>query len=129
MRQGSGSSSESSEGSISANPAVEWILRHSLSAPPSARSKREWLSDYGVPVEEFEHLMVGLVERLLAMGIPLWRCSTTLLPLHPEVFARRVLWSRDGGCQVLNLSHEFVSSVPPGFTPVFDIKEGGDAIR
>jgi adenylate cyclase len=118
-------------GSKSANPAIDWILRHSTPAPPppSARSEREWLSDFRLPLEEFEQLMIGLVEKLIAMGVPLWRCSTTLLPLHPDVFARRILWTRDHGCRVFDLSHEFVSSVAPGVTAVFDIKAGSDTIR
>jgi adenylate cyclase len=74
-------------------------------------------------------LMTGLVALLSAGGLPLWRCSFTLMTQHPELVWRTVQWSETTGVRTIERSR--VTLDDPYFTrsPVARLRQGAPPIR
>lgn len=76
-----------------------------------------------------EHLLSALAERLQARGVPLWRCSVSVLTRHPLIWLRNVSWSAEGGVTV-RVRHHALSALPEYTqSPVSLIHRGSGAIR
>lgn len=54
----------------------------------------DWLTDRALDRSSIETLFVGMCDRLLMIGVPLWRVSMTWPALHPMIEAERLLWNR-----------------------------------
>lgn len=74
-------------------------------------------------------LMTGLVDLLRAQGLPLWRCSFSLVTKHPELVWRTVQWSEATGVTGLDRNRQLL--VDPFFTrsPIARLLEGATTIR
>lgn len=68
-----------------------------------------WLSSPQT-VGEPEDIFSGLNQRLLQIGIPLHRASCGLNTMHPEVYAKQLIWQKDKGTHSVLPSHEIVAS-------------------
>jgi adenylate cyclase len=74
-------------------------------------------------------LLAGLAERMIAAGVPIWRVSTGLLTMHPEIFSRYLAWVRGKGCELIHRPHEFMQTAAYIGSPVEAIHKGGGAMR
>jgi adenylate cyclase len=74
-------------------------------------------------------LMQGLVEQLRGRALPLWICTFTLLTKHPELAARTVRWTEEGGVKTIERSHETLHQ--PYFTasPFARLRQGEPYVR
>jgi len=52
----------------------------------------------------------GTAERIVAGGVPLWRMSTTLVTMHPEIQSLELVWHRGVGTTSRLLPHAIVES-------------------
>lgn len=59
-----------------------------------------WLIGAESRRRELPFVMSELARRLIAERVPLWRIHVSVLAMHPEVFARSVRWTREGGVAV-----------------------------
>jgi adenylate cyclase len=76
-----------------------------------------------------ESLMGGLVERLRAAGLPLWRCSFSLTTKHPELLWNNVQWTEETGIRSLARARATLNT--PFFTrsPVALLVQGTPRVR
>jgi adenylate cyclase len=74
-------------------------------------------------------LMTGLVTQVRALGLPLWRCSFTLMTKHPELVWRTVQWKEDSGVQIIDRRRSVLDE--PYFTrsPIALLRRGAPPIR
>ena len=93
------------------HPVADWLLRHAV---------------HGL---EAEQLLAHLNERLGRCGVPVWRSSLNVHTLHPEVFVRNVVWSREAGAVSELVSHIDRASATYKNSPVSLIYEGSGPIR
>ena len=63
---------------VGASPLIDWLM------------KQAWLC--ATPAE----LTAQFAERLVDIGLPLWRLNVNIWTLHPEIAGQRFTWSRDG---------------------------------
>lgn len=70
-------------------------------------------------------VIAELARRLSAEGLPLWRMHVPVLATHPEVLARSVRWSRDGGAQVGISQREVLANPAYVGSPVEAILQKG----
>ncbi len=70
-----------------------------------------------------------LCRRLAADGIPLFRVSFSLLASHPQVFARNLRWSREGGVEQIDRPHAVVRSSTYRDSPVALVLRGAPLVR
>lgn len=91
---------------------VAWVLEHS--------------SQPGVIGVSF---IDALCRRLCEEGVPLWRCNTGMLTLHPQVTGRNITWTLERGSEVSVLPR--ADLVAPRYlnSPVRVVREEGRALR
>jgi adenylate cyclase len=66
----------------------------------------DWLVEQGVLRPEFETLIEGYCQRLVAVGLPIWHAYFTSLTLHPTTATIGCLWHRESGVERRSYSHE-----------------------
>ena len=52
----------------------------------------DWLIDGARSATESGQVLAELCDRLIALGIPLWRFGVFVRTLHPDVFGRSFIW-------------------------------------
>lgn len=96
---------------------------------PGLAGIRDWLITPDVPFSNAEELLGALAERLVEAGTPLWRLSTSIPTLHPEIYVRNVLWARGQGIQSSLRQHSIVDSPSYRGSPVQAIRQGQGPLR
>ena len=77
-----------------------------LPAPTeAARTLSAWLVDQGLQGASRKELLTGYCERLVEMGLPLWRLHLTQRALHPKFGGFGVNWTREGGASQEEYEH------------------------
>lgn len=71
---------------------------------------RDWLIAPDVPFEGPDDLIGALAARLVAAGVPLWRMSSSIPTLHPEIAVRNVAWDRKEGLKITLRQHSVIDS-------------------
>jgi len=74
-------------------------------------------------------ILAGLAAQLQGSGVPVWRASTSIRTLHPEVYVRNVVWREGAGCQVTEREHDIVDLPAFKESPVAKIYSGHGPIR
>jgi hypothetical protein len=57
----------------------------------------DWLIGQGLRRTSFEQLLEGFCQRMIAIGVPLWRGFITAQTLHPRILGMACLWRADQG--------------------------------
>jgi adenylate cyclase len=94
----------------------------------SSDSVVAWLLDNEGP-RRFDALIAGLGERLVASGVPVFRCSVSIPTLHPELFVRNVTWTIDGGATTADRDAALLTTPFYLDSPVALIVAGEDVVR
>jgi adenylate cyclase len=76
-----------------------------------------------------EDTLTAFVTDLEAKGVPLFRASTSVQALHPEVYVRNVVWTRGAGCQVIVRDHDIVTKPAYTESPIVRIHAGDPFVR
>ena len=112
----------------------------------SARNKRTWFPDAGMPwcanpfvewlltealiITSIPELLGGLCRRLVAEDIPLWRMYCLIRTLHPQVFGTSYTWRRDtDAIEEVSAPHGTLESTLHLESPCAAIFDGASAIR
>jgi len=97
--------------------------------PSELAELRTWLLTAPHVDDGGRSLMTGLVDAVRARGVPLWRCSFSLLTKHPELVWRSVQWSEDTGVRTIERARATLDE--PFFTrsPVALLRQGAPPIR
>ncbi|HET7757618.1 MAG TPA: adenylate/guanylate cyclase domain-containing protein, partial [Steroidobacteraceae bacterium] len=113
------------------NAAREWLatFRSTRSRDVTGETTERWREHRRVPGRDAEELLEGLAARLVEMQISVVRCSLSLLPLHPEIYALNLVWTRGKGVERFARTHEYVGRAELANTPLAAIKRGSPAIR
>ncbi len=113
------------------NLALTWLatFRSERSRRATPDVFERWREHRRAPGRDAEELLDGLAARLTDMGMGVLQCCTTLLPLHPEIFAVNLVWTRGEGVKRHDRTHEFVALGDSTGTPVTRIKRGSGPIR
>ncbi|HYV47029.1 MAG TPA: adenylate/guanylate cyclase domain-containing protein [Myxococcaceae bacterium] len=104
--------------------------------PPDLSAVQAFLLDPRHGGDSGVSLMQGLVDRLHAAGVPLWRCSFSLMTKHPELVWHTVQWHEGKGVtfidrrrQTLDVPYYTASPMPlirKGAPPIRVRLDGGD---
>jgi adenylate cyclase len=78
---------------------------------------------------QMAEILNDLSAMLLSNGVDAYRIATSVPALHPEVFARNVVWNRDGGTVIVVREHTILTTAPFIDSPVAKILAGHPAIR
>lgn len=121
----------SGDPATSGNPALAWLahFRPERAQRVVGEATLRWREHRRAQGRYVDELLSGLAQQLVEMGIPMLQCSISLLPLHPEVYAFNMVWSRGRGVSRHVRTHEFVAEITAERTPMAAIKQGSDAIR
>lgn len=104
---------------------TEPALTAGLAESPSA----QWLTQHEGKTLSAAELFGGLCERLVQEGVPLLRASCGLPTMHPQIYARGLIWARGEGHREIPREHGIVSSAAFRDSPVAVIQAGAAAVR
>ena len=97
---------------IGGNPLIHWLLREA------------WLCR--TPAELTEQV----AQRMVAIGVPLWRFNVNLWTLHPQIAGLRLNWMRDrAGVLESNTPHDALRQPAYLNSPVRYVSEGLGGVR
>ena len=85
----------------------------------------DWLVGQGLRTAGFETMFAGFCERLVDLGIPLWRGNIGMRTLHPSVDAIAYNWRPAVGIQSEALRHDDVESEQTRNSPFPYVLENG----
>jgi adenylate cyclase len=75
---------------------------------PEVGALTDWLIEQGLQQTEMTHVVQGFCERLLALGLPLWRGYVSARTLHPRIVATGHIWRRGKGSNRDEYEHTLV---------------------
>src|SRR5579863_1126992 len=82
----------------------------------------QWLVSPGSRREQTpEEVLDQLLAQLTAGGVPLWRASTSLLTMHPEVEGIEVVWQRDRGTHTRAVPHDVLDTAEYQGSPIEEV--------
>jgi adenylate cyclase len=103
---------EAESAQIGGSPLIDWLM------------KQAWLCT--TPAELTEQF----AQRLLMIGMPLWRFNVSIWTLHPELAGQRFNWARDGGGVVESDTPHGILQTPAYLnSPVHHVSEGLGGVR
>jgi len=76
-----------------------------------------------------ERCFGDLVEILIQIGIPIYRASTSVRTMHPEVFVLNMVWDRGQGVSVFQRPHDILDKAFFTDSPIVQIQKGRPEIR
>jgi adenylate cyclase len=88
----------------------------------------EWMcsSESGV---EHTALFDGVIDILIAAGVPLFRASASLMTMHPEVYGKQLLWRRGGKTEEILRPYSMIQSSLYLDNPVAVVRREGKTVR
>ncbi|MGH6943754.1 MAG: adenylate/guanylate cyclase domain-containing protein [Geminicoccaceae bacterium] len=92
------------------------MLAAELDRSPEITAITDWLVEQGLLRSRFETVVEGFCERLVAIGVPLWRGFATVQTLHPTIQGVGNSWRPEGGIRTelfvyrMTPSEEFLQS-------------------
>jgi adenylate cyclase len=89
----------------------------------------EWLVDGARSAVAPQDVLSELCDRLVALGIPLWRGAVFVRTLHPNVTGRRFLWRAESGVAVGELAYERLVTSEFTESPVSTVYASGAPLR
>jgi adenylate cyclase len=89
----------------------------------------DWLVDGARSATESADVLVAVCERLVAVGLPLWRVAVFVNTLHPEIVGRRFLWRADAGVSVADGGFEIVETAEYRNSPFAYVVTTGAGLR
>ena len=100
-----------------------------LASAEPAKSVVDWLIDGARGAPLAHEVLTELCERLIAIGLPLWRAMVFVRTLHPEVVGRRFIWRPDTGTVITDGGFDLLERDVFRNSPMVYVSETGNAIR
>lgn len=88
-----------------------------------------WIVEHGGASPEVEAFFDALCGRIAASGVPLFRVSSGILTLHPQIWARNLQWRRGEGATVILRPHGMKDSDMFRNSPFEALLEGSGGFR
>jgi len=88
-----------------------------------------WLIETGWTLDSPGDVVLGLVERMLALGFPMHRIRVTLRTLHPQFIGISYTWNKSGEVEEFTPTYEVLQTDAFQKSPYVGIFEGAGAIR
>lgn len=117
-------------------------LAEPLDSPPPGSAERtpahcpevsaitDWLTGQGLLRADFETLLAGFCERLVAIEVPIWRGYVSITTLHPRVSGMGCSWRLDEGIRTEFYIHRLAPTEDYLQSPFRYMLEGGlNALR
>jgi adenylate cyclase len=89
-----------------------------VTAAPDITAVREWLINGARSAATPDAVMIGLCDRVIAIGIPVWRAAMFVRTLHPQIMGRRIEWRHGAGVMFGEASFEVFDSAAFRGSPV-----------
>jgi adenylate cyclase len=89
-----------------------------VTTAPDINAIREWLIDGARPAATPDAVMTELCDRIVAIGIPVWRAAMFVRTLHPQIMGRRIEWRHGAGVMFGEASFELFDSAAFRGSPV-----------
>jgi adenylate cyclase len=89
-----------------------------VTAAPDITAIREWLIDGARSAATPDAVMSELCDRIVAIGIPVWRAAMFVRTLHPQIMGRRIEWRHGAGVSFGEASFELFDSAAFRGSPV-----------
>ena len=96
---------------LSVQPVIQWLVHGARNAPLS------------------HEVLTELCERLVAIGLPLWRVMVFVRTLHPEIVGRRFMWHPETGTEVTDGSFELLERRTFLESPMVHVANTGESFR
>lgn len=90
---------------------------------------QRWLVDVPHVDDGGPAFMRDLVERLVSLGLPLWRVSYALMTMHPEILWRSVQWHEGQGVTVVDREHARLDAPFYRESPIAVVRAGTAPVR
>jgi adenylate cyclase len=104
-------------------------MNRATAAACDTDSVARWLADGAPSATEPRQVMAQLCERLVALGIPLWRTALFVRTLHPAVMGRRFIWQPGSEVRVTDAGYELVDADNYRTSPVVHVYATGRTLR
>lgn len=85
---------------------------------------REWLIEGAPSASAPNEVISEMCERVLALGIPVWRAAMFVRTLHPEIMGRRIEWRQGAGVMIGEAPYAVFDSASFRGSPVAHVYEG-----
>lgn len=80
---------------MSARESLDY-LDHASAEGPEIQALSDWLIDQGLGTPDPKRLHAEFCERVVRLGVPLWRGFVGVRTLHPRIEAVNYVWHRGG---------------------------------
>jgi adenylate cyclase len=84
-----------------------------------------WLLSQGRDNDDLAALFTGACERLVALGLPIWRGNLGLRTIDPTISALAFVWWRDRGLSTLQFMPDPASAEAFQRSPIFELQQRG----
>jgi adenylate cyclase len=98
-------------GEINAQPIMDWLIDGALSEPTP------------------DGVLTELCERLVCVGVPLWRAAVFVRTLHPEIMGRRFVWRQGEKTVIHDAPYATLDSADYLVSPVAAVLLSGEPFR
>jgi adenylate cyclase len=88
-----------------------------------------WLIDGARSAKAPAEMVAEACERLVAMGLPLWRFGIFIRTLHPEIFGRNFIWRQGQEVEVGSVDFEILASPEFAESPLRIVFQKGLEVR
>jgi len=92
---------------------------------PEVSAITDWLTGQGLLRADFETLLAGFCERLVAIGVPIWRGYVSVTTLHPRVWGTGCSWRVDEGIRTEVYIHRLEPAEDYLQSPFYHMFEAG----
>ncbi len=89
----------------------------------------DWIVDGARPIADGRKIVSGICERLNAAGIPVDRYALFLFTVHPTIKGRRLSWSHDEGCRILEAGFALFETDEYHDNPLPHVARSQESIR
>src|SRR5262245_9439339 len=93
------------------------------------RSIVDWLADGARSAPRPEMVLEQLCDRLVQIGVPLWRVAVLVRTLHPEIMGRRFIWQPGAAVEISEGTFDVLDSDQFRRSPFAAVVEAGRPLR
>lgn len=97
--------------------------------PADVQKLTDWLIDGAGSTANSPQMFGEICERIVAVGIPLWRVGLFIRTLHPEVFGRNFIWKPGAEVEMGTVDFQILESPDFHNSPLITVFQEGVEVR